>query len=178
MSPSFNSSGIATAPRKDLMRPACTGIDSNETVCFLYAFFGWWCDIHHSKNGWHCPGIGYKSSFESFWKLWHLVLKQETASGLSKGIIVKVQGVIAIVTKEKGLEIDQRPKKNMYIENVAEFARALLTTTEMTFDCSWQCIQILFFCQLTAITASCPGTLLHLRYWDIAVTEQGFSRAV
>ena len=58
----------------------------------------------------------------------------------------------------------------MYIENVAEFARVLLTTTEMTFDCGWQCIQILFFCQLAAITASCPGALLYLRYRDIALT--------
>jgi len=58
----------------------------------------------------------------------------------------------------------------MYMEDVAEFARVLLTTTEMTFDCSWQHIQILFFCQLAAITASRPGPLLHLRYWDITLT--------
>ena len=58
----------------------------------------------------------------------------------------------------------------MYIENVAEFSRVLLTTTEMTFDCGWQRIQILFFCQLTAITASHPGALLYLRYQDIALT--------
>ena len=40
-----------------------------------------------------CPGIGRKSSLESFWKCWHPVLKQETASGLSQDIIVKVQDV-------------------------------------------------------------------------------------
>ena len=45
----------------------------------------------------------------------------------------------------------------MYIEDVAEFAHILLTTTEMTFDCGWQRIQILFFCQLAAMTASRPG---------------------
>jgi len=67
--------------------------DSAETVRFLYAFFGWRYNIRRSKNGRHCPGIGYKSSLESFWKWWHLVLKQETASGLSKDIIVKVQHV-------------------------------------------------------------------------------------
>ena len=58
----------------------------------------------------------------------------------------------------------------MYIEDVAEFARIFLTTTEMTLDCGWQHIQILFFCQLAAITASRPGALLYLRYQDIALT--------
>ena len=64
-----------------------------ETVCFLYAFFGWRCDIRRGKNGRHCPGIAYKSSLESFWKWWHLVLKQETVSGLSKDITIKVNDV-------------------------------------------------------------------------------------
>ena len=49
-------------------------------------FFGWRRNIRRSKNGRYCPGIGYKSSLESFGKWWHLVLKQETASGLSKDI--------------------------------------------------------------------------------------------
>ena len=75
-----------------------------------------------------------------------------------------------MVAKEKGLELDWRPKKNMYIEDVAEFACVLLTTTEMTFDCSWQHIQFLFFCQLAAITANCLGALLNLRYRDIVLT--------
>ncbi|KAE8162198.1 hypothetical protein BDV40DRAFT_265509 [Aspergillus tamarii] len=144
--------------------------DSEETVRFLYAFFGWRCDIRRGKDGRHCPGIAYKSSLESFWKWWHLLLKQETASGLSKDITVKVNDVIALVAKEKGLELDRKPKKNMYIEDVAEFARVLLTTTEMTFDCGWQRIQLLFFCQLAAITASRPSALLHLRYRDISLT--------
>jgi hypothetical protein len=67
--------------------------DSDEMVRFLYGFFGWRCDIRRGKNGRHCPGIGYKSSLESFWKWWHLVLKQETGSGLSKETIVKVEDV-------------------------------------------------------------------------------------
>ena len=58
----------------------------------------------------------------------------------------------------------------MYIEDVAEFARVLLTTTEMTFDSDWQRIQLLLFCQLAAITASRPGAFLHLRYRDIGLT--------
>ncbi|KAL4899407.1 hypothetical protein BDW74DRAFT_163598 [Aspergillus multicolor] len=143
--------------------------DSEETIRFLYGFFGWRCDIRRGKNGRHCPGIKTKSSLETFWKWWHLVLKQETASGLSKETIVKVEDVIALVAEEKELELTGKPKKNMYIEDVAEFARVLLTTTEMTFACGWQRIQILFFCQLAAYTASRPGALLHLRYRDIGL---------
>ncbi|GAB1202546.1 hypothetical protein APSETT445_001164 [Aspergillus pseudonomiae] len=110
-------------------------------------------------------------SLESFWKWWHLVLKQQAVVGLSKEIQVKVQDVIAIVAEQKGLELTRRPKKNMYIEDVAEFARVLLTTTEMTFECGWQRIQLLFFCQLAAITASRPEALLELRYCDITLTH-------
>jgi uncharacterized protein DUF3435 len=58
----------------------------------------------------------------------------------------------------------------MYIEDITEFARVLLTTTEMTFDCGWLRIQLLFFCQLAAITASRPKALLDLRYPDLVLT--------
>jgi integrase len=58
----------------------------------------------------------------------------------------------------------------MYIEDVAEFARVLLTTTETTFDCGWQRIQLLLYCQLAAITASRPSALLGLRYRDLVLT--------
>ncbi|KMP10241.1 hypothetical protein CIRG_09922 [Coccidioides immitis RMSCC 2394] len=110
--------------------------DSEETVCFLYAFFSWQCDIHHGKNNQYCPGIKCKSSLETFWKWWHLVLKQETASGLSKDTIVKVEDVVAQVSTEKELALVGRPKKNMYIEDVAEFTQVILTTTEMTYVCN------------------------------------------
>lgn len=67
--------------------------DSDETVRFLYSFFVWRCDIRCGKNSRHTPGIQYKSSLDSFWKWWHLILKQETGFGLSKETIVKVQDV-------------------------------------------------------------------------------------
>jgi Protein of unknown function (DUF3435) len=75
--------------------------------------------------------------------------------------------VIAIVAKEKGLRIGPRPKPIMYIEDLAEFARVLLTTREMTFDLGWQRIQLLLFCQLAAITGSRPEALLNIRYRDL-----------
>uniref|UniRef100_A0A093VMV6 Uncharacterized protein n=1 Tax=Talaromyces marneffei PM1 TaxID=1077442 RepID=A0A093VMV6_TALMA len=142
---------------------------SDETVRFLCAFFSWRCDIRRGKNGRHCPGIKYKSSLQSFWKWWHLVLKQETLSGLSKDIIAKVEDVIALVATEKKLEENRRPKKNMYIEDVSEFARVLLSTTEKSFGCGWRRIQLLFYTQLAAITGSRPGALLHLRYQDLGL---------
>ncbi|KAL4928045.1 DUF3435 domain-containing protein [Aspergillus undulatus] len=80
------------------------------------------------------------------------VTYSETVTGLCKEIQLKVQDVIASVAEQKGLELTQRPKKNMFIEDVAEFAR------------------LLFFCQLAAITASRPEALLELRYSDIMLT--------
>ncbi|KAH8706052.1 hypothetical protein BGW36DRAFT_422574 [Talaromyces proteolyticus] len=145
--------------------------DSDETVRFLYAFFGWRCDIRRGKNGRHCPGIKRKSSLESFWKWWHLVLKQEseTLSGLSKDIMIKVDDILALVAEEKHLDCTRRLKKNMYIEDVAEFASVVLSTTEMTFQCGWQRIQLLLFTQLAAYTASRPAALLHLRYQNLGL---------
>ncbi|KAL4903971.1 hypothetical protein BDW74DRAFT_185708 [Aspergillus multicolor] len=98
-------------------------LDSEETVCFLYGLFSWRCDICCGKN--------------------------KTASGLSKEIQRKV---IALVAKEKELELVRKPKKNMYIKDIAKFARVFLTTTEMTFACGCR-----------------PGALLHLRYRDIGL---------
>lgn len=58
----------------------------------------------------------------------------------------------------------------MYIEDVAEFARVILCTTEMTFPCGWYRIQLLLFYQLAAITGSRPGALLQLRFQDLKLT--------
>ncbi|KAJ6070614.1 hypothetical protein N7467_011933, partial [Penicillium canescens] len=67
----------------------------------------------------------------------------ETASGLAKETIVKI---IALIAEQKGLELTRRPKKNIYIKDVAEFAR------------------------LVAITASRLSALLGLRYRDLILT--------
>lgn len=42
--------------------------------------------------------------------------------------------VLAIVAQEEGLNNGSRPKATMFIKDVAEFARVLLSTTEMTFQ--------------------------------------------
>jgi Protein of unknown function (DUF3435) len=58
----------------------------------------------------------------------------------------------------------------MYIEDVAEFARVLLTTIEMTYRCGWLWIELLLFCQLAAITGSRTQALLDLRYRHLRLT--------
>lgn len=58
----------------------------------------------------------------------------------------------------------------MYIEDVAEFARVILSTTEMTFPCGWYRVQLLLFCQLAAITGNRPGALLQLRFQHLRLT--------
>ena len=78
--------------------------------------------------------------------------------------------MLAIVTKEKKLLLGCWLKATMYIEDVVEFTHVLLSMMEMTFQCGWLWIQLLLFCQLAAITGSCPGALLNLRYWDLVLT--------
>ena len=51
----------------------------------------------------------------------------------------------------------------MYDEDLAEFARVLLATYEMTFDIGWLRIQIVLFCQLAGITGNRPEALVELR---------------
>ncbi|OGE48455.1 hypothetical protein PENARI_c028G03021 [Penicillium arizonense] len=144
--------------------------DTEETIRFLKALFSWRCDQRRGKNGRRTPGLKYKSSLETFWKWWHLVYKAGVGHGLSKDTIVKIEDVLAIVATEKNLCFDRRPKATMYIEDVAEFARVVLSTTEMTFPCGWYRVQLLLYCQLAAITGSRPGALLNLRYRDLMLT--------
>jgi hypothetical protein len=59
--------------------------------------------------------------------------------------------MLAIIAKEKDLLLGRRSKATMYIEDVAEFARVLLATTEMTFARGWLRIELILFCQLAAV---------------------------
>ncbi|PYH98302.1 hypothetical protein BO71DRAFT_426270 [Aspergillus ellipticus CBS 707.79] len=144
--------------------------DTPETVRFLKALFSWRYAQRRGKDGRRTPGIKYKSLLQTFWKWWHLVYKAEVGYGFSKDTLVKINDVLAIVAAEIKLLHGRRPKATMYIEDVAEFARVLLSTTETTFDCGWLRMQLLLFCQLAAITGSRPGALLNLRYRHLSLT--------
>ncbi|CAG8311204.1 unnamed protein product [Penicillium nalgiovense] len=145
--------------------------DSEETVRFLKALFSWRCDQRRGKDGRRrTAGVKTKSTLDAFWKWWHLIYKAEVGHELSKDVHVKIRDVLAIVATEKRLSLKGRPKATMYVEDVAEFARVILSTTEMTFPCGWYRIQLLLFCQLAAITGSRPGALLKLRFQDLKLT--------
>ncbi|KAJ5549657.1 hypothetical protein N7513_006891 [Penicillium frequentans] len=45
--------------------------------------------------------------------------------------------VLAIIAIEKGLSLKKRPKVTIYIKDMAEFARVILYTIEMTFPYGW-----------------------------------------
>ncbi|KAJ5343508.1 uncharacterized protein N7506_003332 [Penicillium brevicompactum] len=144
--------------------------DTEETVRFLKALFSWRCDQRRGKDGRHTAGVNTKSTLDAFWKWWHLIYKAEVGHGVSKDVHVKIRDVLAIVATEKSLSLKGRPKVTMYVEDVAEFARVVLSTTEMTFPCGWYRIQLLLFCQLAAITGNRPGALLKLRFQDLKLT--------
>lgn len=72
-----------------------------------------------------------------------------------------------IIAEGKYLSFGHRPKPPTYMEDMAEFARLLLTTTEMRFTCGWFRMQLLLFYQLVAVTLGRPQTLLDLRYRNL-----------
>jgi len=58
----------------------------------------------------------------------------------------------------------------MYVEDLAEYARVLLATTEMSFKLGWLQIQLILFCQLADITGNRPEALVQLRYRHLKLT--------
>jgi hypothetical protein len=58
----------------------------------------------------------------------------------------------------------------MYVEDLAEYARVLLTTTKMTFEIDWLRIEHILFGQLGGITGNRPEAILELRYRHLRLT--------
>ncbi len=69
-----------------------------------------------------------------------------------------------MVAEEKGLSNKKRESATMYVEDLAEFARVLLATTNMMFEIGWLRIQLILFCQLAGITGNRPEALVNLRF--------------
>jgi len=78
--------------------------------------------------------------------------------------------VVKIVAKEKELDHTKRASATMYVGDLAEFARVLLATTQMTFEIGWLRIQEIFFCQLAGITGNRPEALVELRFRHLELT--------
>jgi len=58
----------------------------------------------------------------------------------------------------------------MYAEDLVEFARVLLATTEMIYNIGWLRIQLVLFCQLAGITGNWLEALVELRYRHLKLT--------
>jgi len=86
---------------------------------------------------------------------------------MSKTNRIQVPQLVAI---EKKLDNSKRESATMYVEDLAQYARVLLTTREMTFRLGWLRIQLILFCQLAGITGNRPEALLQLRYRHFKLT--------
>lgn len=58
----------------------------------------------------------------------------------------------------------------MYAEDLVEFTRVLLKTTQMTFEIGWLRIQPILFSQLASITGNRPEALVELRLRHLELT--------
>ena len=62
--------------------------------------------------------------------------------------------VIKAITIDKELDNLKRESATMYIEDLAEYPRVLLSIREMTFQFGQLRIQLILFCQLAGITSN------------------------
>ncbi|KAG4412166.1 hypothetical protein IFR04_014697 [Cadophora malorum] len=137
---------------------------------FIHGFLSWACDQRRGKGGRRRPGIKYASSLETFWKCYLIVYKIESGRKLNPMIQVNGQDVVKIVAVEKDLDFIKRPSATMYAKDLAEFARVLLATIEMTYDIGWLRIQLVLFCQLAGIIGNRLEALIELRYRHLKLT--------
>jgi hypothetical protein len=77
---------------------------------------------------------------------------------------------VKAVAIDKELDNSKRESATMYVEDLAEYARVLLSTREMTFQLGWLRIQLILFCQLAGITGNRPEALVQLRYRHLKLT--------
>ncbi|KAL2371355.1 hypothetical protein RJ035_006201 [Blastomyces gilchristii] len=130
----------------------------------LKAFFSWACDQRRGKDGRRRSGIKNISSLETFWKQYSQVYKEDNGNDIDPLIMKQAQDVINLVADEKKLSREKRLKATMYVEDLAEYLRVLLTTTDMHFLVGWERIQLILFCQLAGYTGHRPEALTQLRY--------------
>ncbi|CAG8976664.1 hypothetical protein HYALB_00002180, partial [Hymenoscyphus albidus] len=149
----------------------CTFIRQDPFQCFntvsaefLHGFFSWVCYQRRGKGGRRRPGIKHTSSLGKFCKWYQLVYKCETGRKIDDMVQLQGQDVIRLVADEKDLANTKRESATMYVEDLAEFARVLLATREMTFEIGWLRIQLILFCQLAGITGNRPEALVNLRF--------------
>ena len=74
------------------------------------------------------------------------------------------------MAKEKRVLETKRESATIYIEDLAEFARILLATTQMAFEVSWLQVQLILFCHLAGIIGNQPGALVNLCFQHLNLT--------
>ncbi|OJD16129.1 hypothetical protein AJ78_03709 [Emergomyces pasteurianus Ep9510] len=136
----------------------------------LKGFLSWACDQRRGKGGRRRPGIQAVSSLITFWKQYSQAYKQDTSNDIDPLIMSQSQDVIELIADEKKLNRDPRPPGTMYVDDLAEYNRVLLTTNEMEFQVGWARIQLILYTQLAGVTANRPDALTQLRYCDLVLT--------
>ncbi|KAK2737817.1 hypothetical protein FQN57_007375 [Myotisia sp. PD_48] len=71
------------------------------------------------------------------------------------------------IADEKALSTEPIGKGTMYVEDLAEYCRALLATTEMLYLVGYLCVQVILFCHLAGYTGNRPTALLEIRLCDL-----------
>lgn len=158
------------------------------TIQSLKGFLSWVCDRRRGKNGRRRIGIRRLSSLQTFWKWYQLVYKVEAGKRIDEMILIQSRDVsehdsflvdgpelmilqlLSLIADEKALSLEKREKATMYVQDLAEYCRVLLATTEMLFLIGWLRIQLILFCQLAGYTGNRPTALLELRYRDLELT--------
>jgi hypothetical protein len=88
-------------------------------------------------------------------------------TSVSFDLVLIESQLVKAVAKEKGLDHRKRESATIYVQDLAEFARVLLATTDMNFDIGWLRVQLILFCQLTAIIGNRPEALVNMRYRNL-----------
>ncbi|EGE80241.2 hypothetical protein BDDG_03182 [Blastomyces dermatitidis ATCC 18188] len=139
------------------------------TIRTLYSFLSWVCDRRFGKNG-RRRGIKRLSSLQTFWKWFQMVYKIGAGKSIDQEIITKSQDLLRLIAKEKGLSEEAIEKGTMYVEDLAEFCRVLLATTEMLFLVGYLRIQLILFCHFAGYTSNRPSAMLDIRLGDLELT--------
>ncbi|KAF3481524.1 uncharacterized protein GIQ15_04283 [Arthroderma uncinatum] len=132
-------------------------------VVKIYTFFHWSLNQRRGKDGRRRQGLQYKSSLETYWKVFRLVYEREKQEKIDKETSRALVKLFKLSTKG-------RPKSVVYLDDLTKIVETTVTTTEKKFGHGRLRICLCLYFQLAGFTANRPGALLKVRYQDIQVT--------
>ncbi|KAH8585592.1 hypothetical protein B0O99DRAFT_696323 [Bisporella sp. PMI_857] len=136
----------------------------------LKAFFDWMLNQRRGKGGRRLAGIKSANTLGTYWKVFRLVYERAIGEKIDGKLNRNMHRVLRKLAKKHRLTTAKREKTAMYVEDLAEYLQANLTTTKKRFTHGRQRIQLALFCQLAGFSGNRPQALLKLRYRDIIVT--------